>query len=81
MALSKGVRIDSKKLARLTLFRCCHFLQNSQKSVKKKDKIENKIKMIFLRSYKTDIIWNLDDLTVVSFFFFQKSGMFSNLSN
>ena len=36
---------------------------------------------INLRSYKTDIIWNLDDLTVVSFFFFQKSGMFSNLSN
>ena len=33
---------------------------------------------LILRIYKTDIIWNLDDLTVVSFFFFQKSGTISN---
>ena len=31
--------------------------------------------------HKTDIIWNLENLTVISWFFFQKSGMFSNLSN
>ena len=28
--------------------------------------------------HKTDIIWNLDNLTVVLWFFFQKSRIFSN---
>ena len=34
-----------------------------------------------LRSDKTNIIWNLDNLTVVSWFFFQKFRMFSNIPN